>query len=266
MPRRPQPPSTRSSMSRVSFRRPSTTRSSSRSTRTSYGVRFSRMRRRVFGLRSSLSKALPAFSSASPFPPTRGYRLVYEQDGYLAVGTSGTCGTEQAFNLNSLYDPDKTGTGHQPYGYDALQVAYNRYKVHGCLVELEFYNPQSLNAVDCVYCLFNPSNVSGSLTGITPAVIGEEQQGETIVISNTGSQSRKVKMYVPMWKAFGMTKLQYSADIENTTAGVAGNPGSLATFHLASADPNGASTGGVRYKIKLTYFTQLYQRKIMSQS
>lgn len=33
------------------------------------------------------------------------------------------------FNLNSLYDPDYTGVGHQPYGRDQLAALYNRYRV-----------------------------------------------------------------------------------------------------------------------------------------
>jgi len=33
------------------------------------------------------------------------------------------------FNLNSIFDPDRTGTGHQPYGHDTFQTLYNRYRV-----------------------------------------------------------------------------------------------------------------------------------------
>lgn len=33
------------------------------------------------------------------------------------------------FNLNSLFDPNRTGIGHQPYGYDQLAGLYNRYRV-----------------------------------------------------------------------------------------------------------------------------------------
>lgn len=35
----------------------------------------------------------------------------------------------QVFNLNSLFDPDRTGGGHQPYGFDQLSALYNRYRV-----------------------------------------------------------------------------------------------------------------------------------------
>jgi hypothetical protein len=36
---------------------------------------------------------------------------------------------EVLFNLNSLFDPDRTGAGHQPLGFDQLSVMYGRYRV-----------------------------------------------------------------------------------------------------------------------------------------
>lgn len=38
-------------------------------------------------------------------------------------------GYQHFFNLNSLFDPDRTAIGHQPYGFDQLTPLYNRYRV-----------------------------------------------------------------------------------------------------------------------------------------
>lgn len=38
------------------------------------------------------------------------------------------------FRGNSIYDPDITGTGHQPLGHDEAAVLYERYRVRGCKV------------------------------------------------------------------------------------------------------------------------------------
>lgn len=46
-----------------------------------------------------------------------------------------------------MYDPDITGAGSQPIGYDDLTALYSRYRVWGCEVEFEFAQmPQTLNA------------------------------------------------------------------------------------------------------------------------
>lgn len=214
---------------------------------------------------SQLRRALPGYTNVSPFPPTKSYRLVYESDGSLSVGTSGVLGTEADFYLNSLYAPEVT-SGHQCYGFDALSIAYQRYKIHGCLCEIRFYNVQTISAVECAYAVLNPSNSSNSISGADPDAVGERQDGETVILQDTGKQEKIVKFYMPMYQAFNMTKLQYKADIDNSTAAVTGNPGSQVKLVIAVADPNGGSSGGCRYKIKLTYYCQLYQRKEMAQS
>ena len=40
--------------------------------------------------------------------------------------------TQFTMNLNSIFDPNRTGLGHQPYGHDTLQTLYNRYRVIKC--------------------------------------------------------------------------------------------------------------------------------------
>ena len=38
---------------------------------------------------------------------------------------------KQYMRMNSLFDPDQTGTGHQPYYFDQFAALYNRYTVLG---------------------------------------------------------------------------------------------------------------------------------------
>lgn len=66
-------------------------------------------------------------NGASPFPPSVRRKMTYS--GFVVYSTSG--GGHQ-FRLNSCYDPDYSGAGHQPLGFDELSTMYQRYCVHGC--------------------------------------------------------------------------------------------------------------------------------------
>lgn len=55
--------------------------------------------------------------------------------------TEDTTYSEYQFRLTSLYDPDLTGTGHQPRGYDQLSTIYTGYLVLGVKYDIELvYN------------------------------------------------------------------------------------------------------------------------------
>jgi len=59
--------------------------------------------------------------------PHKFMTLRYVENFTTSIAT--TVGSQQTMNLNSLFDPNRTGTGHQPYGYDTIATLYNRYRV-----------------------------------------------------------------------------------------------------------------------------------------
>lgn len=58
---------------------------------------------------------------------------------------------KQVYSCNSCYDPDLTGTGHQPRGFDQMMAVYNHCTVIGAKITARFMNPGNTNLV--------PSNV-----------------------------------------------------------------------------------------------------------
>jgi len=61
------------------------------------------------------------------FPPYVRRTLRYAQSNVIDVANFGT--SQQVFRANSLFDPDYTGAGHQPNGFDQLIAAYNHFTV-----------------------------------------------------------------------------------------------------------------------------------------
>lgn len=58
-------------------------------------------------------------------------------DVFALTSSSGGIG-KQYMRMNSLFDPDQTGTGHQPYYFDQFAALYNRYTVLGSKLTAEF--------------------------------------------------------------------------------------------------------------------------------
>lgn len=81
---------------------------------------------------------MTAYRPALPIPVTKRVRLEYAQN-YLLSSTSSAIAYQQ-WRINSLYDPDYTGAGHQPMGYDYLATQYSTYCVGYVTVRYKIIN------------------------------------------------------------------------------------------------------------------------------
>lgn len=83
------------------------------------------------GYRRLVSNYVP-----SGMPTTRIGKLKYAQV-MSVTSTTGIMG-EQRFSANNIFDPDVTGTGHQPMGHDQWAALFNHYVVLGSKITVNF--------------------------------------------------------------------------------------------------------------------------------
>lgn len=76
------------------------------------------------------------FNNGFGFPDRYCTRLRYCSAITLS-STSGSIG-KQVWNMNSIFDPDATGTGHQPLWHDTLIGIYNHYSVTKSTLRVRF--------------------------------------------------------------------------------------------------------------------------------
>lgn len=168
---------------------------------------------------------------------------------------------QYVFNMNSLYDPDRTGIGHQPYGYDPLSNLYNRYRVVSC--GWRVHNPTGATGGAIITASFPNNDL-----GMTFANTGEmlENPRCKYIVQNPGAPviSLHGKSYLP--KLMGRTKSQYMAD-DNYQAIVTASPSELGLLYLQTFNSlSGDALGGIGLTVILEFTVEFFDLKHIVQS
>lgn len=201
---------------------------------------------------------------ADPFPIRRFAALTYSSAYSLASGAIGTYGTEQVFRLNSLYDPDFTGVGHQPYGHDQLALLYSKYKVHrvGVYVEIEASSSATLGYLPVLGMTFTGPEQTASLTGMLWGEVDEKQCATTL--SASVMNPRSFSKTFNMQELIGCTKQQFGSDVSQYSASLGANPASIAWLRMALIS-NVADTVSI-VRVRLVFETEFWDRIPLAQS
>jgi hypothetical protein len=213
----------------------------------------------------------PNFNNSSPFPPMMHKKLQYSSNNTLSsYSTAGITGTEQIFNLNSLFDPDATGVGHQPYGFDQLCSStgpYYKYKVLRAHVTCEFTNPSdSVARLYAFVALRNDVSNSSSLTNVSMNLISERSMATSKYIPTTGSQKAVFNLNIPIAGALNQNLLEFNSDVNNTASVYSSNPVWLAQLKLAIGEASQDSATSVNVKTTIQFDAVFFDRLPLASS
>lgn len=204
-----------------------------------------------------------AYVANDPFRPWYSARLRYTSTVQYTAGAVGVYGTEQIYRLNSLFDPDFSLGGTQPYGFDQLSELYKRYKVNAVTIQFEIYDP-SVDGM-LIGIQVQPPGGTATVTGKNVDVIKEQPMSITRNISDSGSQRLTVRQYFPMHSILGVSPIQFKADMTEYTAPVTADPNQIPLVRIAAANKAGGG-GTVWIRTSIHFHSQFYDRKVLAQS
>lgn len=177
------------------------------------------------------------------FPPKLLSKLRYV-DSYSLISTVGST-AKQNMILNSTFDPDQSGTGHQPLYRDTFAAVYDQYAVVQCDVVAKFINTASVPVT--VGCVYDDDSTSSS----TVNTLCEQTTGQhTILPALTGSLSSSTFRY--HWDCETMLGIDPYASQTYKTA-VGSNPGESADFLMWASPSDGSSTTTVILHVEMIF-------------
>lgn len=180
-------------------------------------------------------------------------KLPYVQN----LALSGTLLQSNTFRINSMFDPDQTGTGHQPLGFDQYEALYSRYRVHAVKAIITFTNTTSAVAVGAIAATEQiPSFASLPELLEQPYVTSRQ-----LSYASGGLSTRTITKYISIRSLRG-EEIKFDDD---NSALFSSSPTNTAYLTVYASEIFGGSVT-LHVNIKLIYYAELFRRKNLSTS
>lgn len=201
----------------------------------------------------------------NPLFPIRSFQrgqLYYEP--YLQLNPGLGSLAQYSFSANGMYDPNTTGTGHQPIGFDQMMALYEQFTVLRAHIKIT-----AINAGDdaCRVALFlNPDTGISSITATM-----ENGLLESKVLAGSGTDAgqhrmKTLELTCDIPKYFGKDFNAILADPQMYGT-VGNNPGEQVYFSLAAWDPFTTSASAtVAFDVTISYDVMYWEPKKLGTS
>jgi hypothetical protein len=171
------------------------------------------------------------------------------------------------FRANSCFDPNETGTGHQPLGFDQWMAFYDHYTVLENSIKVTCHAPgEGVVGTNAGFLAIVLKDNSSSLTGNLLNVLAEQGRSKTTPFTVAGGNKGVVTLShrVNIRKFFGRTDIMDNSDLKGN---ISLNPVEQLYWHIlvASAD-NGANLAKCFLFIEMELDVQFTEPKYLSTS
>jgi len=193
--------------------------------------------------------------TALPGPAVTRRFLAFANLRTLAESGAAT-GAYYVFRINSIYDPDFTGTGSSAVGYTALSAFYNRYRVMRVRVKLRISSISSgVQAAGVVF------GINNNVVSISEKTLVEPGAWARTLTNNSGPNSYcELDTLISLPKLLGITRSQYA--IENEYAATFGTNPNIPLFAYVFILGSSASAQSAAVDLRMCYDTQLMNTNI----
>jgi hypothetical protein len=151
-----------------------------------YKKRYMSKRKRFY--KKNLLPFKPQRIVRTGFPRTTMVKLKYVEGFQLDPGTVGLAST-YVYRANSIYDPNSTGTGHQPMNRDMWATLYKKYTVVGSKITLRCFSSNTSNSHGIMLGILLKD--VGTVSDLRPETLMEQglckyTMGASNIVQNSG--------------------------------------------------------------------------------
>lgn len=209
-------------------------------------------RKRVYKRKAIVRKA-KAPRGLTPFPTTRLVKLRYVTNVTLnpAAGAVAT----HTFAANSLYDPDNTGVGAQPYYFDQLMAMYNKFTVVGSKICITPFGATTTGEY-VIAGVYRDTDTTPRTANLVETM--EAPGTKWIGVGDANQNPRRLSLTYSAKKVHGAKPVANP----NLAGTASGNPTDLDFFVIFCGSPHSTTNpGDVVFNVVIEFSALLHDRK-----
>lgn len=164
-------------------------------------------------------------------------------------------------NLNSIHDPNSSGTGSRPRGWTELNSIYKRYRIMGCRVKL---TPMvTSTSAFGGRMLFGWQPLSSTTAQVANQTDAREALGCKCWVVNNNEATKSYSKYFDCASVAGMAKQAYRGEVD-TSADFAADPVQLSRLHVFIGSPDDTTAVSGVISVEMTFYAVLFERKLLA--
>ena len=178
--------------------------------------------------------------------------------------------TQHVFRANSVFDPDSSGIGHQPMGFDEMAANYNHYVVLGSKITVWFDSDVDNHQEAGQYCFLRVDDVP-PLTNVNLNALMERNAAKIKYKPFNKDTSKKIVLSKTFSckKFFGINKND-GVSTRDDLAGLCNgaNPAELAYFTCGVMCARTTTTDPppILARVQIDYIVKFYEKNLQPQS
>lgn len=191
--------------------------------------------------------AVARIRQVSGMPDVLKTRLRYSEQINLSSATIQT----QTFALNGAYDPNITGVGHQPNGFDQFMNFYLEYEVKASKLIMLCSNNSIVEYTIVAYPGTDSTAVSSSA-----AASEQPYSRQRIIADHRGNNRLTFSNYMGVRKLEGRT----TASV-NFVGTASSNPAATRYWHIVAEPQDNTETLNAYLRVQIIYYIKFFKRK-----
>lgn len=180
------------------------------------------------------------------FPPRMRGTIRYHDCVALAGGASTT--TSYVVSANGVYDPDITGTGHQPLFFDPMMQIYNHYTVRGARIKV--IANSTTGAIDGIRAGLMVSGDTSVSTDFRVNVENGQIQYACLESKQVFGSACDLAMSVDIARFQGVKDVLDDPDLRGASNA---NPAEQTYFHMLCWNPQSAAVPSMSFDFTIDY-------------